>query len=104
MNPVPKLEGTRLRRVGVFRLGLSVCLLATLWLVVFPLLAELPTISKHLRWLNDRKINPGAMYYTELEVVEPILDRLNRGQSYRSEKSISSNGQALQEHGPSIGR
>jgi hypothetical protein len=34
-------------------------------------------MARRLQWLSDRKIDPSAMYYTELEALDPILDRMN---------------------------
>jgi hypothetical protein len=74
VNPVSK------RRGGV---PLACCgvVMLVLWLAVLPWLAQTPAMSRHLRWLNEHNINPGAMYYTELESMGPILRRLNEGES-----------------------
>ena len=48
------------------------------WLGVLPWIAEQPRMKSHLEWLDDRGIDPSAMYYTEPEVMEEILERQER--------------------------
>ena len=50
-----------------------VSLLSIVWLVILPAYARQPKMRQHLRWLDDQGIDPSAMYYTELEVMEDIL-------------------------------
>lgn len=45
------------------------------WLIVLPRYAQQPAMREHLRWLDEQRIDPSAMYYTELEVMESILAR-----------------------------
>ena len=71
------------RGVRIGRLVVSVGVIVILWLVVLPWLASRPAMSRHLQWLDDSGIDPSAMYYTELEAMEPILDRLNKQQRPR---------------------
>ena len=70
-------DDPRRGRSGVRRLAFSVFLLALVWTVALPWLASRPPIDSHVRWLNERGIDPSAMYYTELEAMKPILKRLN---------------------------
>ena len=63
---------------GATKLLLVVAILAATWFVVLPWLAGQPQVNARLEWLAERKIDPSAMYYTELEAMEPILERLNR--------------------------
>lgn len=70
----------RWRFSGMGGLLLSALLLFAAWVVMLPWLAARPTINAHLRWLDERRIDPGAMYYTELEAMAPILDQLNKRQ------------------------
>lgn len=78
---------------SAFRLlGLAawVGLLAAIWLVALPRLAVRPSMARHLEWLSDRRVDPSAMYYTELEVMKPILRRLNdRDRNLRTVPSVS---------------
>jgi hypothetical protein len=71
---------------GVLRLAISIIVIALTWMVVFPWIAAQPPMRSHLDWLDDRGIDPSAMYYTELEVMEEILQR-QRSKQRRSELS-----------------
>ncbi|QEG43823.1 hypothetical protein [Roseimaritima ulvae] len=54
---------------------LWVCGIALVWLVVLPRHAQQPAMREHLQWLDEQGIDPSAMYYTELEVMQQILQR-----------------------------
>ena len=63
------------------------------WLVWLPAYANRPAMKRHLQWLDDKGIDPSAMYYTELDVMEEVLARhrareLRRG--LQSPRSIGS--------------
>ena len=62
------------------KLKLALCMigLCGLWLVVLPWIARQPRMAAHLQWLQDQGIDGGAMYYTELEAMKPILEKLER--------------------------
>jgi hypothetical protein len=47
------------------------------WLVVLPWLSALPSQKENIEWLREQRIDPSARYYTEVEAMEPILERLN---------------------------
>ncbi|MDG2220180.1 MAG: hypothetical protein P8L85_02305 [Rubripirellula sp.] len=51
-------------------------LVTAIWMVVLPWLASQPTIQARLDFLEHHRIDPSAMFYTELDAMEPILDRL----------------------------
>ncbi|QDU36597.1 hypothetical protein Mal4_08840 [Maioricimonas rarisocia] len=73
------LEATTTDRPGgVIRLLAAVAVVALLWLVLLPRLSRLPSVQARSEWLDERGIDPAAMYYTELEAMEPILHRLER--------------------------
>lgn len=61
-------------RVG--RFAVAIVAVAVVWLIVLPWLAQRPMMKTHLDWLDARSINASAMYYTELEAMQPILERL----------------------------
>jgi hypothetical protein len=50
-----------------FKLVAGCFLLALVWLWLLPLIAETSAVQKHLRLLEDRNINAGAMFYTEVQ-------------------------------------
>jgi hypothetical protein len=43
---------------------------------LLPWLSERPTVRERLRFLDERGIDPSAMYYTELDAMDDILDRI----------------------------
>ncbi len=67
--PVSKLA-------GLTRLALIMLSVAMIWGVMLPWLAGRPRIAAQLQWLDDQGVDPSAMYYTELDVMKPILQRL----------------------------
>ncbi len=66
------------RRSGTIRLCAWLIALGTLWLVALPALSRREPIASELEWLDQQGVDPSAMYYTELEVMKPILQRLNQ--------------------------
>lgn len=66
------------QRVAGTRLVLSFLTIALMWLVVLPWLSRRPAVNSHLRDLDHRGIDPSAMYYTDLPVMDRILDRLEK--------------------------
>jgi hypothetical protein len=50
---------------------------AVTWCVVLPWLAAQPAVDARIRWLDERGIDPSAMYYTELDAMKPILAKIN---------------------------
>ena len=67
---------SRQQLTGRLGLGMIVCLLAVIWLQVLPWVAAQPKMAAHLEQLDKQGIDPSAMFYTELEAMEPILRRL----------------------------
>lgn len=68
---------------------LVILAVAVVWLLVLPWAARRPAMKSHLQWLDSRGIDPSAMYYTELEVMDQILKR----QRHRQRNAISQSGQ-----------
>ena len=65
-------------RSGIWQL-ISVCAaIACLWCIALPWYARQPDMKKHLMFLEDRGIDPSAMFYTELDAMDPILEKLER--------------------------
>ncbi len=52
--------------------------LGVVWLVVLPWWAARPHMHEHLQWLDEKQVDPSAMYYTELEAMQPILTEMYR--------------------------
>lgn len=59
----------------IFALVGSIIALSVVWLVWLPAYANQPAMKRHLQWLDDKGIDPSAMYYTELEFMKDILAR-----------------------------
>lgn len=74
---------------GRIRLVIAVSVLACVWLVILPWYSRQPAMEAHLQWLDERGIDPSAMYYTELEAMQPILQRLERPDTRTQESSDS---------------
>ena len=73
---MPKHDKPRGQSSGVIRLGLCVCLIVAVWLIALPWLATQPKMNARLQWLDERGIDPSAMFYTDLDAMDPILERL----------------------------
>lgn len=54
---------------GWLRLCLAVAVILLLWLIVLPWLADQPPVRRHIEFLEQRRIDPSAMFYTELETL-----------------------------------
>lgn len=67
---------SRMSRWG--RLAAWLIPLSVLWLIVLPWTAAQPEMARQLERLDRQGIDPSAMYYTELEVMRPILHKLNQ--------------------------
>ncbi len=68
-------------RSGMAKLVVTTIVIAAVWLVLLPWWSRQPAMARHLEWLDDRGIDPSAMFYTELEAMEPILRRLERSRN-----------------------
>jgi hypothetical protein len=75
---MPNDRSNSSRATGRWRLALCGLLVGLVWLVVFPWIAARPSVHARIEWLAERRIDPSAMYYTEVDAMQPILDRLNR--------------------------
>ncbi len=52
---------------GGVKFGLSVTLVAVIWLCVLPWLSRRPAIKEHIERMKNAGIDPSAMFYTEVE-------------------------------------
>ena len=59
--------------VATWRLLIVVLIIGGLWGVVLPYAAETETVRARSRWLEEKQIDPAAMYYTDLPLMERIL-------------------------------
>lgn len=60
---------------GIVPLAVTTLAIAAVWLLALPWIAEQPRMKAHLDWLDERGIDPSAMYYTELDAMDEILRR-----------------------------
>ena len=61
---------------GRVRLALICIAIACVWCWLLPRLAQTDTVRKRSNWLEERGIDPAAMYYTDLPLLEPVLQRI----------------------------
>jgi hypothetical protein len=59
------------------RFVLGSALIITVWCGVLPWIAAQPRMTQRLEFLDDRGIDPSAMFYTELDAMDAILGKLN---------------------------
>jgi hypothetical protein len=57
--------------------ALAVCCLVVgiIWLVLLPAVARQPAMRSDFRRLESQKVNPSAMYYTELDMIRGVIDQ-----------------------------
>ena len=88
MNDVPHDSNTQppnqpSRRSFAFRWGaLTVCcaLIALVWLWLLPSLADRPAVRQRIELFDSRGIDPAAMFYTEIDALDDVLERFDRYQ------------------------
>ncbi len=79
-----------------FRLIAATFVIAAIWCIGLPWIATIPRVEHRLEFLDERGIDPSAMFYTELESMKPILQRLENqdfpatGQAAKSAESQDS--------------
>ena len=52
---------------AVLRLTFGTALVALVWCGLFPRLLEWPPVAHHVALMEERRVDPSAMYYTELD-------------------------------------
>jgi predicted RND superfamily exporter protein len=57
-------------QLGIGALLGMVLAIATIWMVVLPAASKIPTVRNHLEFLESKRVNAAAMFYTELEPKE----------------------------------
>ncbi len=67
-----------LRDTGWFSLLVWIGLLAVVWTCLLPHIAARPDVAAYLKSLDEQGIDASAMFYTELDAMDPILRRLER--------------------------
>ena len=62
-----------LRTKAWLQLGLLSTFVAVVWLVALPWCSQTGTVARRLDWLEAKRIDPSAMFYTELDCVDHLL-------------------------------
>ncbi|EMI52721.1 hypothetical protein [Rhodopirellula sallentina] len=70
----------RARFLRAASFSLVIAVLSIVWLVLLPAYARQPKMRQHLQWLDEKGIDPSAMYYTELEIMDEILAKQRRAE------------------------
>lgn len=55
------------------------------WCVALPWIGRHPAIARHIEHQEEQRIDPSAMFYSELEIVPSIAHRIERLQKARPE-------------------
>ena len=61
---------------GLRQLAACCGIVAVVWLYALPWWAQQPGMAAHLQSLEDQGIDASAMFYTELDALDPVLHRL----------------------------
>ena len=64
------------RRAGILRLALAVAAAGVIWLVLLPRIGSWRPVREFVRSNEAAGINPSAVYYTEVEAMGQIGERL----------------------------
>ena len=64
------------------RFTTAVSCVVLLWLVVLPWLGRQAQVVEHIQTLQEQRIDPSAMYYSELEILPAIAHRVERLHEY----------------------
>jgi hypothetical protein len=59
-----------------WRLASAAAIIVAVWCVVLPRLARRSAMHDYLEFLDSKGIDASAMYYTELDAMDAILQRL----------------------------
>lgn len=72
---IPTVDRPGSGRTRLVLVGLALVLV---WGILLPAVSRHPAVSTWIRDLEEQGIDPSAMYYTELDSFQPVLERLNR--------------------------
>ncbi len=70
------LPDSQIRR-GV-SLAAATLAIGLIWLVVLPFIGEQPAVVRHITAQQQLKIDPSAMFYTELETASVLTNHVER--------------------------
>ena len=66
-------SATRAPNSGIRRLVLWSVAIVVSWQIILPKVARLSPVKRHLEFLEEKRIDPSAMFYTDLEMVDRLL-------------------------------
>jgi hypothetical protein len=61
------MSGSQANGRGMKRLGAGIAAVVVIWGGLLPGLLRCPAIARHVARMEERGVNPAAMYYTELD-------------------------------------
>ncbi|GIX05543.1 MAG: hypothetical protein KatS3mg114_1412 [Planctomycetaceae bacterium] len=67
--------------IGWCGLAGGLLIMAYTWGNLLPTLAQHPSLAAALRRWDTLQVNPAAVYYTELESLQPIVHQIDRGET-----------------------
>ena len=65
-------------RGGWTRLAIGVGVILVLWLAVLPRIADQPAVRRHIQFLEQQRVDPSAMFYTELDTINEVRSRMTQ--------------------------
>ncbi len=65
-------------RLETKRLMLGIVAVSAIWVGLLPALLRCPAIARHVARMEERGVNPAAMYYTELDRLPLRPDWIDR--------------------------
>lgn len=77
----------RHRFYPIFKLLVASATIALVWGIALPWIAKRPMVERRSDFLDDRGIDPSAMFYTELEMMDEILQRIEGHRTPATHKS-----------------
>ena len=63
---------------GWMQLAIGLAAILVLWLAVLPWIANQSPVRRHIEFLEQRRIDPSAVFYTELEPMAEVRTRVAR--------------------------
>lgn len=60
------------------RLGFSLLVVSAVWLVGLPWLGKFSPVAEHIKNQQTQGIDPSAVFYSELEILPPVVHRIER--------------------------
>jgi 4-amino-4-deoxy-L-arabinose transferase-like glycosyltransferase len=75
---VPLADAGKGRGQAWLRLAAWTTGISAVWLIVLPWAAARPAMQQRIGFFEQQRIDPSAMFYTEIEMMEEVQDRIDR--------------------------